>query len=547
MKKILLSLLFSPVFSFAGNIQYPRSSIASSPVLTTQGSARASTTAQNLALSHLLNYGSSGMVGAYVPIKYSFKGVMLEMYYRISGYTGPNTNASWGCVTYQSQCGATEQCGSNGFTINGSASYSGNVPSNNSCYGYWRPLSANPGHVIQVGKLYSYRNYEFCNFSCSPPLTGGTPSYQNEFWGGLFATYSIAVEQAGIPLSIGSVMFTSGTDDITAAILGSNGVAGTQPTSDSIKTYWTGGDSQPPVGQDEANDFNNYISGGVSGGGLTMDDTDISTCTSFGNGSDTDTGAVIVSSANGGTTIIFSTGEIVGKLEQIRVLVSTATGGIRDDLHEIRDLLKTTTSNDIGFSTAPYWSSWTDFQSRFSGSLDPLLNILNIIPPETRWVPCFDMSGMWSGLWAGSLRQGQTGIYCLNNFNGWNNFIQILKCFLILSVVLYGFWTSWALIRDIRLPGVTGALDIGVGIVLGLGAVAFSFFVYEFLTVAVLGLAGQIASCIGACQGLNLNSGSFILMADYLGVIPAFSLYVTIIQAQWNFLLFMNFWGALKK
>lgn len=200
------------------------------------------------------------------------------------------------------------------------------------------------------------------------------------------------------------------------------------------------------------------------------------------------------------------------------------------------------------FSSSAYWSQYQDFYTAFSTT--PANFWAFMIPQSTAtWEPCFDLSSLWSGVWAGSKPQGASSTFCLTQFSGWNTFVDILKCFIFFFFTFLGAYGIWGVIRDIRVPGVLSGGWTVLGVALAGVSVGITFWLYQYVFAWIIQLGAFWANCAGACQGLMVvqNPGALILMMNYTGVTTGLQIWLSLMTFEWQVLLFLNFWGAIKK
>lgn len=539
--KLLFVFLFCPGVLNATNVTFPTSSVfAQANSMTASGVAKSTTLAAGLAVSYAMANSSANIVGSYIPVRVSQPGTLAMLWYKLTAYNGPSTDFTGNYpLTFEQTVGSYyifRKWGSGQMILTGGTYDMGPISGITALETDFLSGFDNtypPARGFVTGKAYRFYDYPMHYDVCSsytPPLVCGV-SYPSEFWTSLWSGTTLNVELQTTMPPLGSKVLGDGVLDISPAFtepvnenyIGWDVIGGSWPVTDTIL---------PAAVADYLDSGTLSLNDGVDLSSLTMV-SGSGYLESDGEEIQSSTGVIV----NTSVTVNVSTGEIVDKLTEI----SSVTSSIYSRLISTAPLFNTY------IDTAATWGQWLDFKTEFSSAPLPLLGL--IIPVSTQtWVPCFDLSGFWSGYWAGSLPEGKTGTFCLTDFSGWNTFIDLLKCSFSLMILLWGIFEFWDLLKEIRVPGVSGGWK-AVGYVAAAGMVAFSYFIYQYAAGVLVYAAGLYANCVGACAGLgSLTSPSeLVLMMNYLGVTNVFALMLTVIQAKWNFMLFLNFWGALRQ
>lgn len=229
------------------------------------------------------------------------------------------------------------------------------------------------------------------------------------------------------------------------------------------------------------------------------------------------------------------TGHIDSNTSETNIWLSS----ISSQLNNLSFGLSTST---ILTSTAQYWGEWTNFSNQYSSMAVSLFSPLIPTSSDT-WRPCFDMSGLWSGFWSGSRPSGKSSEICLSDFSGWNTFMNLIRAMFMLIFAFYGMYGIWQTISEARLPGLANSAEFGLSmaalVVLAAAVLGFSYFVYSYLSSSLVELINSLA--------VYTPTGTILQMMNYCGMTQALSMFLSLLQARWNILLFLNFWGAIRK
>ena len=240
----------------------------------------------------------------------------------------------------------------------------------------------------------------------------------------------------------------------------------------------------------------------------------------------------------GGGGIVITTSIVMGSTITVNVNVSTAE--IVGRLDTLIQISSSIANPDVEISTGKYWNQWLDFSNQYSTAPTGWFN--SMIPNSTTtWTPCFNFASLWSVQFAGSKPPNASAQVCLTQFPNWDLVLALIKGISLLTVALWGSFTFWTLIRETRLPGVAGALELSVSALLVAASLVFAATVYIAMNAIFLYLTSTMLTAMGGIPHYVFE------VATYFGITAALSLGMSILSAQWNFLLFMNFWGALRK
>lgn len=230
--------------------------------------------------------------------------------------------------------------------------------------------------------------------------------------------------------------------------------------------------------------------------------------------------------------------------------VTVAIHGVRDTINKWGDKFYDlfTSSGGVETSTSANWSDYESLVQISSGITGSIFSYF--VPTSTaEWSPCFDMSGLWSGYFAGKKPDGSTGVFCLSDFSGWSTFMTLLRMFLMLSCLFIGLQGIWDAVCQWRFPTISGILTRVALTLVAVGTFGLASWAYGIIIGLVFLAIGNISAVALAWYGYtSINSNLiFVQMFNYTGLTPAITAYLACLSVRWNILLFLNFFGMIAK
>ena len=237
----------------------------------------------------------------------------------------------------------------------------------------------------------------------------------------------------------------------------------------------------------------------------------------------------------GGTSVTVNVNiDLSSTNAKLDTLISIASASAADDEYRY-----------VGyFSTSTLWPAWLDFSATM-GSSSPVTGLVQMLVPTSSdtWRPCFEFSGLWSGMWR-SARPQVTEV-CLTQFAGWETFVSLLKKVLLFTAFAAGVWGLielegrikwWAKVSIFSQLGKVALFGA-----VGTAMVSLNGVLYHIL----LGMITGWISSITTAYDLTLPT-QIIQMANYCGVFTALNVYLAFLGWKWQMQVFLSFWGLLN-
>ena len=324
------------------------------------------------------------------------------------------------------------------------------------------------------------------------------------------------------------------------------------------------GGSGSDIGSDWQQPYNNYMNNGyievaapdVSSVGSGTDSIlPPGVVVSTGDGiippiTDTNTTTTTISSTSvtvnidmsGVITAVNNVGTKVNTVDSDLIYQTQISSGISSKIDKTNSLLtdldnKISTPSVTSIDTGTYASQWQDFHHSFSGIPSSIFS--SLIPKSSdTWRPCIDLGFVRSGLWSTAHYSSNTTEFCFDRFSGWNLTMSICRGFFLFIFALMGLQSLWKTVKDVRVPGVmSDGVSVLIAVAIAGGMIAFSLFIFNYIATqltAVRDLIGTLPSVL-------------VQMFNYVGLTAGFILWLSIASVEWEIILFLNFWGAIKE